>query len=298
MAQLGQLVSAIPRKSGSLGHRLRASTFLTPAVLLVGVLLIVPFVDTFIRSFFVDNGVDRTFNGINNYLVTLRSPIFLQSLLNTGFWVVGTLLLPVLIGLLVAAGTWAAPFGGIIRFSLILPYALSGAATAVLWNFMLESDGVVNSILEGLGLPPQPWLLEWPMNTFTMIIASTWQVTGAAVVLFLVGLNAVPTDTIEAGRLDGAQGWKLFWHVTLPQLRPIMIVVIGINIVNSLKTFDIILLLTGGGPGAASETLALTMYRETFTLSRYGMGSAVAVILTIVVVAASWMYLRRHLKQS
>lgn len=290
-------MSAVSIKKEAIAAKSRIATFLAPAVLLVGIVLIVPFIDTFIRSFFVDNGVERTFNGINNYLLTVRSPAFLQSLLNTGLWVVGTLLLPVLIGLLVAAGTWTVKFGAVLRFGLILPYALSGAATAVLWKFVLESDGVVNTILERLGLPPQPWLLEWPLNTLTMIGASTWQVTGAAVVLFLVGLNSIPTETLEAGRLDGASGVRLFWYITLPQLRPIMVVVVGINIVNSLKTFDIILLLTGGGPGTASETLALTMYRETFTLSRYGMGAAVAVILTIVVVIASWMYLRRNLRQ-
>lgn len=290
-------MSAVSIKKETIAAKSKIATFLAPAVLLVGIVLIVPFIDTFIRSFFVDNGVERTFNGINNYLVTVRSPAFLQSLLNTGLWVVGTLLLPVLIGLLVAAGTWTVKFGAVLRFGLILPYALSGAATAVLWKFVLESDGVVNTILERLGLPPQPWLLEWPLNTLIMIGASTWQVTGAAVVLFLVGLNSIPTETLEAGRLDGASGVRLFWYITLPQLRPIMVVVVGINIVNSLKTFDIILLLTGGRPGTASETLALTMYRETFTLSRYGMGAAVAVILTIVVVIASWMYLRRNLRQ-
>lgn len=276
--------------------RLQAIIFLAPAVALVGVLLIAPFLDTSWRSFFVDNGVERTWNGLGNYKVLFQSPTFGRSLLNTLLWVAGTLLLPVLLGLVVAAGTWRLRFGPWLRFSLVLPYAISGSATAVLWTFMLQSDGVLNSILAALSLPPQPWLLEWPLNTLMMILGATWQGTGAAVILFLVGLQAVPTETLEAGRLDGAEGWSLFRHVTLPQLRPITVVVVGINIVNSLKTFDLILLLTNGGPGTASETLALTMYRETFTLSRYGSGAAVAVVLTVIVVAASWIYLRRQLR--
>ena len=129
-----------------------------------------------------------------------------------------------------------------------------------------------------------------------MIVASTWQGTGVAVILFLIGLQAIPPSTIEAARLDGASGARLFWHITLPQLRPITVVVVGISVVNSLKTFDIVWLLTQGGPGTASETLALTMYRETFTLARYGAGAAVAVVLTVIVVAASWIYLRRQLR--
>lgn len=272
--------------------------FLAPAILLVLVLLVLPFLQTIYRSFFDDNGFTRTWTGVDNYATLLQSPVFLQSLLNTLMWVVGTLVLPVLLGLLVAVGTWQLKWGSIARFSLVLPYALSGSATAVIWTFMLRSDGAVNGALSTLGLEAlqQDWLLDWPLNTLVMILASTWQATGATVILFLVGLQAVPPSTLEAARLDGAEGWRLFWHVTLPQLKPITVVVVGINIVGSLKTFDIILLLTNGGPGTASETLALTMYRETFTLSRYGSGAAVAVFLTIVVVAASWLYLRRQLR--
>jgi len=140
------------------------------------------------------------------------------------------------------------------------------------------------------------WLLLWPLNTLMLIIATTWLATGACVILFLVGLQSIPPSTLEAAQLDGASGWRLFWAVTFPQLRPMTIVVVGISIVGSLKVFDQVLLLTNGGPGTASETLALTMYRETFTLSRYGAGAAVAVFLTVVVVAASWAYLRRQLR--
>jgi multiple sugar transport system permease protein len=116
-------------------------------------------------------------------------------------------------------------------------------------------------------------------------------------ILFLVGLQTIPPQTLEAAKLDGAQGVRLFWSIIVPQLRPMTIVVVGMSIVNSLKTFDIVWLLTRGGPGTASETLALTMYRETFTLSRYGYGAAVSVVLTIVVLAASWLYLRRQATQ-
>ena len=161
---------------------------------------------------------------------------------------------------------------------------------------VLRSDGALTQVLTTLGAGGlvREWLLAWPLNTVAMILASTWQATGACVILFLVGLQAVPPSTLEAGRLDGATGWRLFRHITLPQLRPITVVVVGITIVGSLKVFDAFLLLTNGGPGTASETLALTMYRETFTLARYGAGAAVAVFLTLVVVAASWVYLRRQ----
>ncbi|MHA6616162.1 carbohydrate ABC transporter permease [Pseudonocardia sp. DLS-67] len=277
---------------------LAIALFLAPAVALVALLMIVPFLDTAYRSFFADNGFTRTFVGLDNYVTLFTSAGFGQTLLNTLMWVAGTLALPVLIGLLVAVGTHELRWGAVARFGLVLPYALSGAATAVVWTFLLRDDGALNAGLAALGLAEleQGWLLEWPLNTIVMIVASTWQGTGVAVILFLIGLQAIPPSTIEAAKLDGASGARLFWHITLPQLRPITVVVVGISVVNSLKTFDIVLLLSKGGPGTASETLALAMYRETFTLARYGAGAAIAVVLTAVVVAVSWIYLRRQLR--
>jgi multiple sugar transport system permease protein len=267
-------------------------------VALVGALLVLPFLFTVYRSFFSDDGLSRSWVGLDNYATLLTDESFLRSLLNTGIWTVGTLLLPVLLGLVIAVATNSSGWGRFTRFAVVLPYALSGSVTAILWNFMLQTDGGVNEILGLLGLSSleQPWLLEWPTNTFAMILATTWQATGANMILFLVGLQAIPTETIEAGRLDGAGGFRLLREVILPQLKPISIVVIGISLVGSLKTFDIVWLLTRGGPGTASETLALTMYRQTFTLSRYGYGAAVAVVLTVIVLAASWIYLRRQLR--
>ena len=294
-----------PSVAGTNGRRsprlvLTIALFLLPAVALVAVLMILPFLETIYRSFFVDNGFTRTWVGVDNYLTLFTSAGFGQTVLNTLMWVAGTLALPVLIGLLVAVGTHGLRWGNAARFSLVLPYALSGAATAVVWTFVLRDDGALNGALAALGLADlqQGWLLHWPLNTVVMILASTWQGTGVAVILFLIGLQAIPPSTVEAARLDGASGARMFWHITLPQLRPITVVVVGISVVNSLKTFDIVWLLTQGGPGTASETLALSMYRETFTLARYGAGAAVAVVLTVVVVAASWIYLRRQLRTS
>lgn len=282
----------------STATRLQLALFLSPAVLLVAVLLILPFVFTTYRSFTNDNGLERHWVGAENYLALFTDETFIRALVNTLIWTVGTLLLPVVLGLLIAVGTNSVGWGRIARFAVILPYALSGAATAIMWNFMLQTDGALNSMLSMIGLSglEHAWLLEWPMNTIVMIIASTWQATGAAMILFLVGLQAIPPETIEAGRLDGASGGRLLVSVILPQLRPITIVVVGISLVASLKTFDIVWLLTKGGPGTASETLALTMYRQTFTLSRYGYGAAVAVVLTVIVLLASWIYLRRQLR--
>ncbi|MYS56654.1 ABC transporter permease subunit, partial [Streptomyces sp. SID6013] len=216
---------------------------------------------------------------------------------NTLMWVVGTVALPFVLGLAIACMTNSGRFSRLARLCVVLPYALSGSAVAVVWNFMLTTDGAVNQVLTGVGLDSlaQGWLLTWPGNTVVMIVANAWQATGVAVILFLVGLQSIPPETLEAGSLDGASGWQQFRHIVLPQLRPVSIIVIGMSLVNGLKSFDLIWVLTQGGPGRATETLAVSMYNETFLELRPGAGAAIAVVLTVIVLAASWLYLRRQL---
>jgi multiple sugar transport system permease protein len=131
-----------------------------------------------------------------------------------------------------------------------------------------------------------------------MIVASTWQAVGVSVLLFIIGLQVIPPEPIQSARLDGADGWRLFRDMTLPMLAPMTIVVVGISLVNSLKTFDIVWIMTQGGPYRSSETLAVMMYRETFVLFRHGYGAAIAVMLSVIVLAVSLIYLSRTLRNT
>ncbi|WP_373314547.1 carbohydrate ABC transporter permease [Streptomyces longispororuber] len=285
------------RPGARLGGPLAALPWALPAFAFVGVLLVYPFARSVYGSFFEDNGFTSEFTGLDNYARLADDPVFGRSLLNTLLWVAGTLLLPVLAGLVIAVATHRLRWGGAAQLVIVLPFAISGTATAALWYFMLSSDGAVNQALRAVGLDSwaQAWLLEWPQNTLALIVASTWQATGLNVVLFAIGLRALPRDTVEAAQLDGASGWRMFRHITLPHLRAVTVVVVGMAIVNSLKAFDMIWILTQGGPSRSSETLALTMYRETFRLFHVGYGSAIALVLSVVVVASSWLYLRRQM---
>lgn len=298
----GRRAGATPpagRRAGSPTDRARSIPFLIPAVALVGIMLLVPFIATVYQSLTNDDGFNAEFIGFDNYVRLVQDPMFGQSVLNTVMWTVGTLILPVGIGLVIAVFTSQMKAGRWVRLAFVLPYALSGTATAVIWGFILRSNGALNQAITFFGgvAPTSGWLLEWPTNTIVMILANTWQATGVAVILFLVGLQAIPTETVEAGTLDGASGMRLFWNIIVPQLKPVTVVVIGMSIANSLRVFDMIWLLTKGGPGGSSETLAVTMYRQTFIISDYGYGAAVAVVLTIIVVGASWAYLRQQLKE-
>ncbi|MBF8174518.1 sugar ABC transporter permease [Streptomyces olivaceus] len=277
-------------------ERLAAGGFMAPAVLLVTLFLLAPFVWTVYRSFFSDTRT-APFGWFDNYALFASDPALARSIQNTLMWVVGTVALPFVLGLAIAVMTNAGRLSRLARLCVVLPYALSGSAVAVVWNFMLTTDGAVNQVLTTVGLDSvaQGWLLTWPGNTVVMILANAWQATGVAVILFLVGLQSIPPETLEAGSLDGANGWQQFRHIVLPQLRPVSIIVIGMSLVNGLKSFDLIWVLTQGGPGRATETLAVSMYNETFLELRPGAGAAIAVVLTVIVLAASWVYLRRQL---
>ena len=139
----------------------------------------------------------------------------------------------------------------------------------------------------------QKWLYQPPWNNYAMITAYTWQTMGTNMILFLVGLQNIPHEPIEASQIDGATGWQTYRYVTWPLLQPIATVVILMALINSFKVFDIIWVMTQGGPFRSSETLAVTMYRESFTMFQMGYGAAIAVVLTIFELFLSWIYLRK-----
>ncbi|PFG44978.1 carbohydrate ABC transporter membrane protein 1 (CUT1 family) [Georgenia soli] len=279
-------------------YRWPARVFVLPGLLIVAVLLYLPFVWTSYLSLTEYNGLgDPEFVGLEKYQAMFADAGFATSLRNTLFWVLGTLVFPVGFGLLIAVLAHGIKGSFWYRVPFLLPYAISGVAVGVIWTFILQSGGALDEALMFLNLPGADlrWLLDAPLNTFVMIAAATWQGAGVNALLFGIGLQSIPKEPIEAARLDGASGWTLFRTMTWPMLTPLTTVVIGLSIVGSLKQFDIIWAMTKGGPGASSETLALTMYKETFVSNDYGFGAAVAVFLTVVTVAASVIYLRRQL---
>jgi ABC-type sugar transport system permease subunit len=286
-------------KRGDPGARWGALGFVSPAVVLVAVLLYAPFLYTVVLSFTEYDGLNSPqWVGVDNFTRFFDDPALTTSLRNTLMWVVGTTVVPVALGLLVAVLSYGIKGGTWLRLPFMLPYALSGAGLAVIWGFILQSGGAANDVLAALHLPgaETSFLQEEPWNTLGMIVAWTWQQTGVNALLFLVGLQSIPKEPLEAARLDGAGGWSLFRHVTWPLLAPLTTVVVGLALVASLKTFDIVWVTTQGGPGRNSETLAVTMYRDAFVSGEYGYGSAVALVLTLTTGAVTLAYLRRQVK--
>ncbi|MBO0810850.1 MAG: sugar ABC transporter permease [Microlunatus sp.] len=287
----------MPARSSSRALRTVAPyLYLIPMVGFVGVFLLYPAVATIRLSFTDWDGIHPArWVGVQNYLQLAADPAFLTACLNTLYWVVGIMILQVGLGLLIAVLINASALAELFKRIIYLPATVSGAAIGVLWFVIYNPQlGILNTTLRFLHLDflTRQWLTDPPWNTFAMIISGIWQGLGPTMILFLVGLQNIPREPLEAGRIDGAGPVRLFRYVTLPLLRPMTVVVVAISLINSFKVFDIIWVMTQGGPYRSSETLAVTMYRDSFVEFNFGYGASVAVVLTAIVFAVSVPYMR------
>ena len=274
--------------------------YIAPAAVFVCVFLLYPAAYTLYISLTKWNGLgDPQFTGLQNYTQFLQDPVFRTSFGNTILWVIGTILFPVTWGLGMSLIITRMRFEGFFKTLFYLPYAISATSTSVIWAFMLAPAGFLNAVLHLVGLDSvaRSWLISPPFNTLMMLMAYTWQTAGTNMVLFSVGLQAIPTDPIESAKIDGANGWQVFRHIILPLLRPITTVVITLAVINSFKVFDLIWVMTQGGPYRSSETLVVTMYRESFVLFNLGRGAAIASLLSLIVLGFSAIYLRQMFKR-
>lgn len=275
--------------------------YLLPALALVSIFLLIPMAYTLFISFTKWDGLTPPrFVGFSNYLRFIRDHVFFTSLINTFIWVILTLALPVALGLFIAVGISRIRAANIFKSILYIPLTLSAVTTGIIWTLIYSPElGVVNTTLRsiGLGFLTRSWLTEVPLNTYAMIASWSWKMTGLNMAIFLMGLTTLPTEPIEAAKLEGASGWQTFAYVIFPMLRPTTTIVVAMSLINSFNVFDIIYVMTDGGPYRSSETLAVTMYRESFVLFRMGYGAAIAIFLSILVLIVSGTYIKEMLKR-
>ncbi len=246
-------------------------------------------------SLFEWNGLGpKIFIGLSNYVRFFHETVFLRSFLNTIAWVVFTICTAVALSLIIAVFVRDLKGEGIFRSIFFAPLTISFVSVGAIWTYMFSKDyGLINAILSMLGSKAHPaWLYTVPLNTVSMMIAFSWQQLGYSLVIFLAGLTSLPSEPFEAAMMDGCNRRQTFFHIILPMLRPVTTVVVGIAIVNSFKVFDIIYLMTRGGPVRTSETLAVTMFVEGFQRSNEGYGAAIGVLLSLIVLPVSALYIR------
>lgn len=273
--------------------------YLMPAVILIGAFFISSIIFTFRTSFYEWDGIkDMKFVGLENYISLFQDPNFKISLMNTILWVIGSLIfsfvIPLVFAILITNSSWMTGFKNIFYF----PSALSATIGGLIMAVLLSTYGIPQ-LLGKMGFENLAcdWMAIPYVNTFVMIGMNVWQGIGLNMLLFIAGLKNMPSTPVEAAKIDGANKIQLYFKVVFPLLKSTIVVVMLQCLVNSFKIFDSIWVMTKGGPYRTSETLALTMYIESFVRNHLGLGSAVAVVLTVIIVVVSYFNLRYSFKE-
>ncbi len=311
MAHAGTGVTRPPRRSrrqyGAMLPRrstLSVLVFLVPPLLLYGVAVLLPILQSLVLSFFRWDGItDLAFAGIDNYVKMLtRDDVFWTAFGNALGYLAICLVLQLGGALLVAGLLTALPRAReLVKTLYLLPAVISTVAIALLFQriYSLDPVGLLNQVLAGVGL--EQLQTAWLSNVQTVLVAVSipegWRFTGLYMLIIYAALIAVPSELEEAARLDGASWWQVFWKIRFPYIRPVWITTTIMATTFALRGFDIPYLLTGGGPGQASELLTTYMYKTAFVHTDYGYASAISVFIVIeclVAVGLILLLLRRR----
>lgn len=238
--------------------------------------------------------------GLQNYVDLWNDPIFRTALVNNAIWVVGFGGLSVGGGLLLAVLLNRPGRGiGIYRSAIYLPMVFSLAVTGLFWRVLYQPAGMVNATLEAIGLEDatRQWLADPDVALYAVLVAAVWRQVGYVMVLYLAGLKGVDPSLEEAAAVDGANRWKRFWRIVMPQLRGVNAVVFAVTVIDSLRTFDIVWTMTRGGPYNSTQLLSTYMFQQGFTLVNLGYGSAIAVVIFLLAIVFIITYLVRSIRQ-
>jgi ABC-type sugar transport system permease subunit len=271
----------------SLRPTLTGWSFILPNFLGFALLTLVPMVFGLALSFMDwSPWGDPEWVGFENFERMFRSSTFWIALWNTTYYAAGHIPLTIVVSLGLALLLNRTLSGlGFFRTAFFLPYVTSLVAVAVVWNMLFNpTSGPVNQFLQLVGVTDPPgWTSSTAWAMPAVIVASVWRDMGYYMVLFLAGLQTIPTELYEAARVDGANAWQRFWNITLPGLRPTTFFVLIMCTVASFKVFDLIVVMTDGGPGRATKVLSQLIYEEGIREGRFGLASAISLVLFVLV---------------
>ena len=263
------------------------------------VIVVIPLMSSFFFSFTNWNGFSAAYRmiGLDNFAKAFQDELFIGAFKNTIIWMAMAIILPVVTGLGLALLLQEGIKGANVYKSIFfLPICLSLAVIGQVWIWIYQPDwGLINTFLRAVGLKQLTlaWLANPKTALWAVIIAWSWQQVGLAMVIFLAGLTAVPTELTEAAEIDGASYFKMLRYVVIPLLAPATIVVVALSIINSLKSFDVVYMMTQGGPFHSTDTLAMYMYLQSFKSYFMGYGSAIAVVLFLIALVIITIYFRQ-----
>ncbi|ATF35174.1 sugar ABC transporter permease [Burkholderia thailandensis] len=276
------------------GQRRAAWLFLAPACAMVAVYVIWPILSTMWLSLYNWDGMTaRTFVGVANYVELLHAPTFYTALKNNVIWLALFMLAPPL-GLAFALYLNQA-VGGIrlVKSLCFAPFVLSGVVVGLIFSWFYDPTFGLLALVIGHGVPV---LGDARYATFGIVLAALWPQTAYCMILYLTGLTALNAEQIEAARMEGARGFTLFWHVVLPQLRPTTFMALVVTVIGALRSFDLISVMTGGGPFESSTVLAYYMYDQAIKYYRLGYSASIAVVLFAIMLVYIVFQLRRMLR--
>ncbi len=307
--------SAVTRRSRR-RKTLVAYSFLAPNFLGFAIFTLVPVLLAVALSFFEWNGGDISrirFVGFDNYANIFNVSKVAEkgigyffnrvdlgiALKNTVFYTAVTVPLTIACALALAILLNKVRGAVVLRAVFFFPYVASMVAICVCWSFMLMKNGPINQMLMALGVNyNKSWTADSTMAIWSIILVSVWRNMGYYMVIYLAALQGVPRELLEAATVDGAGRWKQFIHVTLPQLRPTTFFVSVMMVISCFKIYDVVAIMTDGGPGRATKMLVTYIYDEAFAKIRYGQASAIAMILLIIVLAVTIIQFRSEKKFS
>ncbi len=277
--------------------RLVGFLYVLPALAAFAVFGVWPLLQTILFSTWKWKGIGTPEPvGLENYVDVLGDPDIYTAFLRSLVLVVFAAILPVCIGLLLAALLSRVRIRGMgtYRVLLFLPQTIAMVVVAIAWGWIYSRDGIVNEILRtvGLGGVARAWLGDFDLALPAIGLIGTWLNSGLCMVLFVAGVQKIPIDLYDAARVDGAGPWSEFRAVTLPGLRNEVIVALTLTVIFALRNFDLIWITTGGGPGDATTTPSILLYHFGFEARRLGTGSAIAVVMTVVILVVSVILVR------
>ncbi|MCX5478618.1 sugar ABC transporter permease [Kaistia geumhonensis] len=279
----------------------------SPALIAMIAILIYPLGYSFVMSFYRWDlaSPSQYFVGLSNYRDTFNSLGFQQTLRVQLIFSFVTIAIEVVAGIGVAVLVNGKLRGlKLARTLLLVPPMIAPAVVGLNFRWLFNGQyGLVNAVLRFLGLPEAPWLSDPNWALVSVMIADIWQNTPLLVLLFLAGLQSLPQEPIEAAQVDGASSWGIFWHITLPLLRPVIMIVLMLRIIDTFRTFDVIWLMTQGGPGGATNLVTVNAYLLAFQSASFGHASAVsyiALFMSLIFLALLYglPWLRRRLRRT
>lgn len=291
-------------KATASGAVLRAATpygFLLPALLVTALVILFPVLQTAwysLHEYVLYDPDNFRFVGLRNFATALSDEVFWIALANSAIWVAGVVSLQLLLGLgaalLLNQSFW---WRGMARALVIIPWALPSVIIGLMWTWIYDFNlGVFNDILLRIGLisTPHPWLAQPSTALACIMLALVWQGFPFFTVTILAGLQTVPGELYEAAGIDGANAWRQFVHVTLPSIAGIVATAVLLRIIWVANSLDVILVMTGGGPGYATHTLPLYAFLRAYTGMEFGYAASLSLMLTGILLGIVWLYVRRQ----